>query len=148
MKRLGITVLMEQFCLVDTVENPAASDFGDIVVAHINYLHIFSDSVNKNIWYQEENEDILGSNFTCSSNLSWLFSLLHASNINGHDRKWTNLWKGEVIVTSYSVPLADQATSTVTWYPTHSDNPGSDKTSPCPILLMPCAWLGSARYQF
>ena len=45
-------------------------------------------------------------------------------------------------------PLGDQATSTMTWYPTQSHYPDTGQTSPCPILIMSSAWLESKKYQF
>ena len=43
--------------------------------------------------------------------------------------------------------LGDQATSTMTWYPTHPHYPNTEPTSPCPILIMPSVQLGSDKYQ-
>ena len=45
-------------------------------------------------------------------------------------------------------PLGNQAISTMNWYPTHSLYPDTDPTSPCLILIMLSAWLGSDKYQF
>ena len=49
-----------------------------------------------------------------------------------------------------AAPLGDQATSTMTssWYPLRSYYPNIEETSPCPILIMPSAWLGSDKYQY
>ena len=47
-----------------------------------------------------------------------------------------------------AVPLGDQATSTMTWYPTQSQYPDTESTSPCPIRIIPNTWLGSDKYQF
>ena len=44
--------------------------------------------------------------------------------------------------------LADQATSTMTEYPTQLHYPDSEPTSPCPVLVMSSARLGSNKYQF
>ena len=44
--------------------------------------------------------------------------------------------------------LGNQATSTVTWYPTQSNFPDAEQTGPYPILIMQRAWLGSDNYQF
>ena len=38
--------------------------------------------------------------------------------------------------------------ATMTCYPTQSHYPDTEPTSPCPILIMPSAWLGSDKYQF
>ena len=45
-------------------------------------------------------------------------------------------------------PLGNQATSTMTWYHTQSHYPDTKPTSPCPIQIMPSAWLGSGKYSF
>ena len=46
-----------------------------------------------------------------------------------------------------AVPLGDQVAST--WPNTIlSHYPDTEPTSPCPILIMPSAWLGSDKYQF
>ena len=47
-----------------------------------------------------------------------------------------------------SAPLRNQATSTVSWYPTQLHYPETEPTSPCPILIMPSNWLVSDMYQF
>ena len=47
-----------------------------------------------------------------------------------------------------AAPLENQATRTMTQYPTQSHYPDTEPTSPCPILLMPSARLGSDTYQF
>ena len=39
-------------------------------------------------------------------------------------------------------------TSIMTWYPIQSFYPNTEPTSPCPILIMSSAWLGSDKYQF
>ena len=44
--------------------------------------------------------------------------------------------------------LGDQAANTTNQYPTQSYYPHTELTSPCPILLMPSAWLGSDKYKF
>ena len=36
----------------------------------------------------------------------------------------------------------------MSWYPTHSHYSGTKPTSPCPILIMLSAWIGSDKYQF
>ena len=38
--------------------------------------------------------------------------------------------------------MANQATSTMTWYPTPLHCPDNEPTSPCPILIMSSTWLG------
>ena len=49
----------------------------------------------------------------------------------------------------YSVAsLGNQAASTMTWYPTVSDYPGTEQTNPCPILILPSTSLGSDKNQF
>ena len=45
------------------------------------------------------------------------------------------------------VPLGDEATSTMTRYPTQSPSPVTEPNTPCPIQIMLCAWLGSDKYQ-
>ena len=46
----------------------------------------------------------------------------------------------------YSVaPLGGQATNPMSWYPTLSRYPDTEPTIPCPILIMPSAWLGSVK---
>ena len=47
-----------------------------------------------------------------------------------------------------ATPLGNQAISTMTWCPTHSHHPVTEPTSPCPILLMQSARLGSNKYRF
>ena len=47
-----------------------------------------------------------------------------------------------------AAPLGNQATSTMTSYPIQSHYPDTELISPCPILLMPSARLGSDKYQF
>ena len=44
-----------------------------------------------------------------------------------------------------AAPLGDQADSTMT---TQSHYFNTEPTSPCPILVMPSAWLGSDKYNF
>ena len=44
--------------------------------------------------------------------------------------------------------LGDQGSSIVTWYPTQLHSTDTEPTSPCPILIMPSAWLCSNKYQF
>ena len=47
------------------------------------------------------------------------------------------LGTSNVISRLYSAsPLRDQATSTITWYPTQSHYPNIEPTSPCPILIL------------
>ena len=47
-----------------------------------------------------------------------------------------------------AVPLGDQATSTMISYPTQSQYPGTEPTSPFPILIMLSAWLESDKDKF
>ena len=47
----------------------------------------------------------------------------------------------------YAAPLGDHATSTMSWYTTQSHYPDTEPRSPCPILIIPSAWLGSDKYQ-
>ena len=47
-----------------------------------------------------------------------------------------------------TVPLGDLDVSTMTWYSTQSHNPDTEPTSPCPILIVPSARLGSDKYNF
>ena len=47
-----------------------------------------------------------------------------------------------------AIPQGDQAASTITWYPTQSNYPDTEPASHCPILITPCTWLGSDKYQF
>ena len=47
-----------------------------------------------------------------------------------------------------AAPLKDHVSSTMTGYPTQSHYPDTEPTSPCPILIMLSAWLGSNKYQF
>ena len=47
-----------------------------------------------------------------------------------------------------AAPLENQATSTMIKYPTQLHYPATEPTSPCPILIMPSAWLGSDKYTF
>ena len=42
-----------------------------------------------------------------------------------------------------AAPVGNQATATMTWYPTQSHYPDTEVTSSCPILLMPNTRLGS-----
>ena len=44
--------------------------------------------------------------------------------------------------------LEHQAAGTMTCYPIESHYPDTELTSPCPILIMPSARLGSDKYQF
>ena len=44
--------------------------------------------------------------------------------------------------------LGDQGASIMTYYVTQSHFPGTEPTSPCPILIMPSAWLGSDKHTF
>ena len=44
--------------------------------------------------------------------------------------------------------LLPQATGTVNCYLTQLHYPDTEPTSPCPILIMPSARLGSDKYQF
>ena len=44
--------------------------------------------------------------------------------------------------------MENQAVSTMTKYPMQSDYPDTEPTSPCHILIMSSAWLGSDEYQF
>ena len=44
--------------------------------------------------------------------------------------------------------LENQAAGTMTCYPTQSYHPDNEQTSPCHILIMSSARLGSDRYQF
>ena len=43
--------------------------------------------------------------------------------------------------------LGNLATNTVMQYPTHSHYPGTELSSPCPVLFMPSARLGNDKYQ-
>ena len=45
-------------------------------------------------------------------------------------------------------PLGYQATNIMTWYSTQSHCPDTERTSPCPILIIMSVWLGSGKYQF
>ena len=54
--------------------------------------------------------------------------------------------QGEFIYSAAS--LEHQATGTMTYYPTQSHYPAIEKTSPCPIIILPGARLGSDKYQF
>ena len=47
-----------------------------------------------------------------------------------------------------AVPLGDQTESTMTCYPTQSYYPDTEPTSPCSILNMLSARLGSDKYKF
>ena len=47
-----------------------------------------------------------------------------------------------------AVPLRHQATGTITEYPTQSHYPGTELTSPCPLLIIPCIWIESDVYIF
>ena len=44
--------------------------------------------------------------------------------------------------------LRDQAISTMTWHPTQSHYPDTEPSSPCHILIMRSAWLGSDKFKF
>ena len=46
-----------------------------------------------------------------------------------------------------AAPLGNQAISTITRHPTQSHYPDTEPTSPCPILIMLSAWLGSDKYN-
>ena len=46
-----------------------------------------------------------------------------------------------------AAPLGEQATSTMTWYPTQSHYPNTKPTNPCHILIMSITWLGSDNYH-
>ena len=47
-----------------------------------------------------------------------------------------------------AAPLRYLASSIMTPYPTQSHNPDHEPTSPCAIVIMPSAWLGSDKYTF
>ena len=47
-----------------------------------------------------------------------------------------------------TAPLANLVASIMTQYPTQLHYSGSVLTSPCPILIIPSARLGSDKYQF
>ena len=47
-----------------------------------------------------------------------------------------------------AAPLGNQAAGIITQYPPHSHYPDTDLTSPCPILIMLSARLGSDNNQF
>ena len=65
----------------------------------------------------------------------------------GHIR--TGLWQCALMATYSAVPLRDQALCTMTWwYLTQSHYPDTGQTSPCPILIMLSARLGSDKYKF
>ena len=49
---------------------------------------------------------------------------------------------------SSAAPVGDLAVDTMNWYLMQSDYPNAVLTSPCPILLIPSARLGSDEYQF
>ena len=46
-----------------------------------------------------------------------------------------------------AAPLGNKAICTMTWYPTQSHYHDTELTSPCPILLIPSAWLGSDNHK-
>ena len=59
------------------------------------------------------------------------------------------IWLVVGILCLYSTtPLRDQAASTMTRYPTQSHYLETEQTSPCPVLIMPSARLGSNKYNF
>ena len=64
---------------------------------------------------------------------SWLVvGVLRLGNIYGHIRMSTEFCETSSSCRLYSVsPLGDQATSTITWYPTHLHYPDTEATSPC-----------------
>ena len=45
-------------------------------------------------------------------------------------------------------PWRNQDACTLTWYPTQSPYPDTERTSPCFILVMLSAWLRSDKYHF
>ena len=75
-----------------------------------------------------------------------VIGVLLASNILGNNRLMpTPTWR------LYSTaPRGDQATLQIPWpnFPTHSHNPDTEQTSPCPIQVMASAKLGSDKCQF
>ena len=76
----------------------------------------------------------------------WLleFYVLATFNISG----WVPTYDSMHSSWLYSAaPLRDQATITMTWYPTESHYPDTEPTSPCPILKLPSTRLGSYNYQ-
>ena len=81
---------------------------------------------------------------------AWLVvRVLGPGNISGHIRMGTDLRQWQ----HYSVNLLGNqadvaAAATTTHYPTRSHYLDSIITSPCPILLMVNAKLGSDKYQF
>ena len=74
---------------------------------------------------------------------SWLvIGVLCPDNIQSQIRKGTDLWL-------YSATLVgNQATNTMTLYPTQSHYPDTELISLCPIRLMSNAKLGSDKYEF
>ena len=47
-----------------------------------------------------------------------------------------------------AAPLGDQTAISMTWYQTQSYYPDTEPSIPCPVLIMPSAWLWSSKYQF
>ena len=70
--------------------------------------------------------------------------VLRPYNIWGHIRMCTDLWQ----CAHSAAPLWNQTFCTMTQYPTQSHYPDIELTSPCPILLMSSARLGSNKYKF
>ena len=90
-------------------------------------------------------QDGKGAGFPCGWMVGWFTSLYH-------QRSYNNGYK---LVTSahlcwlYSAsPLGNQATSTMTRYPTQSHYPGTERTTPCPKQLMQNARLGASNKYY
>ena len=47
-----------------------------------------------------------------------------------------------------AAPLGSHASITISCHPTQSHYADAEGTSPCPLLIMPCAWLGNEKFQF
>ena len=54
----------------------------------------------------------------------------------------------KVMLVCSAAPQGDQATGTMTGYPAESHYPDTELTSPCPILMIPSAQVGSDKYKF
>ena len=75
--------------------------------------------------------------------------VLCPGNILGHIRMGIDLTQCTRMVTFIGLPhLGDQATHTMTWYPTESLYHNTETISPCLILIIPNASLGSGKHQF
>ena len=89
----------------------------------------------------------------CSGNMQWSYRdwlVVGSFYVRATSKvisKWVPTYDNMHSRQLYSTdPLDDQATSTMTWYPTQSHD--TESTSPCPSLIKSSARLGCSKYQF